>query len=326
MRAILVDEPGGPEHLRLGEYPTPEPGPGEIRVRVRATALNRADTLQRRGLYPPPPGASPILGLELAGEVETLGDGVTRWREGDRVFALLSGGGYAENAVLPAGMAMPIPASMTFEQAAAVPEVFLTAFQALHWIAELQAGEHALIHAGASGVGTAAIQLARAAGAHPHVTASAPKHDACRALGAETTIDYKTENFAERTLEATDGHGADVILDFIGAPYLASNLEALARDGRMVLLALMGGARVEEVDLRILFRKRGQVTASTLRSRSLDYKLRLTRAFAEAHLADFERGVLRPVIDSVMDWADAADAHRRMEANRNVGKIVLRVT
>lgn len=326
MRAVLVRAPGGPENLYIGEFPTPAPGPGELLVRVCATSLNRADLLQRAGKYPPPPGASPILGLDVAGTVVALGPGVTGWQMGDRVFGLVEGGGYAEYAVLPAAMAMRIPDNLSCEEAAAIPEVFLTAYQALCWLGQLQKNEQVLVHAGASGVGTAAIQLARRIGARVHVTASAPKHNVCQALGAETTIDYRQEDFAERVLQATEGNGVHVVLDFVGAPYLAANLRCLAPDGRIVLLATLGGSRVTSFDLRLLFARRAHLIASTLRNRSRDYKGRLTQEFAERFLSDFAAGRLRPVIDRIYDWTEVVDAHRRMEANQNVGKIVLRIS
>ena len=258
MQAVLVDAPGGPEHLRLGEHPRPIPAAGELLVRVRATALNRADLMQREGKYPPPEGATPILGLEMAGTVEAVGADVPAWKEGDRVCALLDGGGYAECVAIPHPMAMPVPDGLSLEEAAAIPEVFLTAFQALHWIGQMEAGDNALIHAGASGVGTAAIQLVRAAGGRPMVTASGGKLHRCRALGADVAIDYRQEDFAERVLEATGGHGADVILDFIGAPYFEQNIKTLALDGRLVLLAMLGGSRLDGLDLRKLFKKRAR--------------------------------------------------------------------
>ena len=324
MRAVLVEAPGGADQLRLGEAPRPEPGAGEVRVRVHATALNRADLLQRQGQYPPPPGASEILGLEAAGIIEAVGEGVDGGRLGARVMALLPGGGYAEYVTLPARMAIPIPENLTLEEAAAVPEVFLTAYQALHWLGAVEAGQRVLVHAGASGVGTAAIQLARAAAATVYVTASAPKHEACLALGAEAAIDYRTEDFAERIADLTGGAGVHVILDFIGASYFDQNLAALGTDGRLVLLAMMGGTTVEQVNLARLFRKRIHLI-TTLRSRSVDYKIRLTEAFSADALPRFKTGVLRPVIDSVRDWTEVRAAHRHMEANRNVGKIVLTI-
>jgi len=325
MKAVVFDEPGDPENLTIAEVPTPEPGPEEVVVRVHATALNRADTYQRRGHYPPPDGASEILGLEMAGTVADTGSGVVNWSEGDRAFALLSGGGYAEYACVHQDLLMAIPPGLSMEEAAAIPEVFLTAYQALHWLGGLQPGHRVLIHAGASGVGTAAIQLTRRAGAHPFVTASAPKHDICTALGAEAAIDYESESFAERIDTLTDGDGVHVLLDFIGAPYFHDNIASLAVDGRLVQLATMGGATVERVSLRDLMAKRVQLLATTLRSRSLAYKVELTQEFAADVLPRFVDGDLEPVIDSVMDWTEVSAAHRRMENNDNAGKIVLRL-
>ncbi len=326
MRIIHTENPGPESRLVFRDRPLPACGAGALRVRVQATALNRADLLQRAGHYPPPEGASPVLGLEMAGVVETVGDDVDGWAVGDRVCALLPGGGYAEYAVIPAAMAMRIPDSLGFEEAAALPEVFLTAFQALCWLARLQASETALIHAGASGVGTAAIQLAGVLGARAIVTASAPKHAACLRLGAAAAIDYRTDAFDEAVMTHTDGHGADVVLDVIGAPYLAQNVVAAAVDARIVLLALMGGSRVEMLDLRPLFRKRIHLLSSTLRARSPAYKAELTRDFVQRMGPHVASGTLAPVIDRVYDWADAEDAHARMRANANTGKLVLRVT
>jgi putative PIG3 family NAD(P)H quinone oxidoreductase len=325
MRAVVVTEEGAPEHMTIGEAPTQEPGPEEVRVRVHATALNRADTFQRRGHYPPPEGASEILGLEMAGTVAETGENVVDWHADDRVFALLDGGGYAEYAVVHQDRLMAVPPGLSMQEAAAVPEVFLTAYQALHWLGGLQSGHRVLIHAGASGVGTAALQLVRRAEAHPYVTASAPKHDLCRDLGAEATIDYETEDFAERIAALTDDRGVDLILDFIGAPYFHRNVESLALDGRIIQLATLGGSTVEQVSLRALMAKRAQLLASTLRSRSLAYKVRLTQEFASDVLPHFLDGDLQPVIDSVYDWSDVAEAHRRMENNENAGKIVLSI-
>ncbi|MFO8100255.1 MAG: NAD(P)H-quinone oxidoreductase [Salinibacter sp.] len=326
MRAVVVPEPGGPDQMTIKEVPTPSPGPEEVLVQVHATALNRADTFQRQGHYPPPEGASEILGLEAAGTVVETGEGVVDWHENDRVFGLLDGGGYAEYTVVHKDRLMAIPPGMSMKEAAAVPEVFLTAYQALHWLGGLQRRHRVLIHAGASGVGTAAIQLVRHEGARPFITASAPKHDQCRRLGAQATIDYKTEDFASRIAEETDGEGVDIILDFIGAPYFHKNVESLALDGRIIQLATLGGSTVEEVSLRELMAKRVHLLASTLRSRSLEYKVQLTQEVAADLLPAFVDGALRPVIDSVFDWTEVAAAHRRMENNENAGKIVLRVT
>ena len=325
MRAVTVREPGGPEQLAIDDVPTPEPGPHEVLVQVHATALNRADTFQRRGHYPPPEGASEILGLECAGTVAATGPGVVDWSEGDRVFGLLAGGGYAEYTVTHTDALMALPPGLSMEEAAAIPEVFLTAYQALHWLGGLVPGHRVLIHAGASGVGTAAIQLARRADAVPYVTASAPKHDVCRELGAEAAIDYEREDFAARIHALTDGAGVDVILDFIGAPYFEANVASLAMDGRIVQLATLGGSTVADVSLRDLMAKRVHLLATTLRNRSLEYKIQLTQEFASDVLPAFIDGNLQPVIDSTYDWTDVADAHRRMEANANAGKIVLRV-
>ncbi len=325
MRAVVVTEEGDPEHMTIGEVPTPEPGADEVLVKVHATALNRADTFQRRGHYPPPQGASEILGLEMAGTVAETGPGVVDWHEGDRVFALLDGGGYAEYTVVHKDRLMAVPPGLSMQEAAAVPEVFLTAYQALHWLAGVQPGHDVLVHAGASGVGTAAIQLTRRAEAHPYVTASAPKHGVCRDLGAEATIDYESEDFARRIDEITDGRGVDVIIDFIGAPYFHPNVESLAVDGRIVQLATLGGSTVEQVSLRQLMSKRAQILASTLRSRSLAYKVQLTQEFASDVLPKFIEGELEPVIDTEYDWTEVADAHRRMENNENAGKIVMNV-
>ena len=325
MRAVRVTEEGDPEHMTIGEVPTPSPGPNEVRVQIHATALNRADTFQRRGHYPPPEGASPILGLEMAGVVAETGEGVIDWHEGDRVFSLLAGGGYAEQVVVHKDLLMAMPPGLSMRDAAAIPEVFLTAYQALHWLGGLQRDHRVLIHAGASGVGTAAIQLTREAGAHPYVTASAPKHDVCRDLGAEATIDYESENFVDRIAEITGGDGVNIVLDFIGAPYFHQNIDALATDGRIVQLATLGGSTVSEVNLRALMAKRVHLLTSTLRDRSLDYKVQLTQEFASDLLPKFVDGHLHPVIDSTVDWTKVAEAHRRMENNENAGKIVLEV-
>ncbi len=326
MHVIHVDGAGSHSRLVFEKRPIPAYGPNDLLVRVRATALNRADLLQRKGMYPPPEGASPILGLEMAGEVEAVGHHVRGRRVGDRVCALLSGGGYAQYAVVPADLAMPIPEALTYEQAAAIPEVFLTAYQALVWLGKLQAGETALVHAGASGVGTAATQLARILGARVFVTASRPKHAACLALGAEAAIDYREEAFDAEVMRLTNRRGVDVVLDVVGADYFERNIESLATDGRLVILALMGGSRVESISLRHIFRKRLHILFSTLRNRSETYKIELTRAFSTEMLPRFQAGDLAPVIDTVYDWTDAEAAHSRMEANLNTGKLVLRVT
>ncbi|WP_347157661.1 NAD(P)H-quinone oxidoreductase [Pontibacter chitinilyticus] len=326
MKAILVKQPGGPEQLYLGEYEQPLPKPDELLVRVHATALNRADTMQREGKYPPPEGASPLLGLEIAGEVIEAGINCTRFQKGDKVFGLLPGGGYAEYAIIHESMAMPLPDKLSMEEAAAIPEVFLTAYQALVWLGKLQAGERVLLHAGASGVGTAAIQLARAKKAEVLVTASGPKLQACLDLGAQQAINYKEQSFEEEVMAYTNSEGVDVIIDFIGAPYFKSNIRCLRQDGRMVLLASLGGGKVEDFDLRSLLAKRLQVMGSTLRSRSSAYQIKLTQEMSAFVLPLLQNGSIKPVVDTVFDWKDVADAHRYMQENRNIGKIVLRVS
>jgi putative PIG3 family NAD(P)H quinone oxidoreductase len=325
MRAVQIRNPGPDSRLEIVEVATPAPRADELRVRVVATAANRADLVQRAGHYPPPPGESEILGLEMAGVVESAGRDCTRFRPGDRVFGLLAGGGYAEYVVVPEVLAMPVPDTLDLIDAAAVPEVFMTAWQALHWHGALAAGETALIHAGASGVGTAAIQLARRAGARALVTASAPKHALCRELGADAAIDYRSESFPERVAALTGGAGADVIIDFMAAAYLEDNVRAAALDGRIVLLALMGGARAEGLNLGLFFRKRLTLKASTLRNRSRDYKARLARDFEAQILPALVSGELRPVIDRRFDWTDVEEAHALMAANRTQGKLVLQV-
>lgn len=325
MKAVLLREYGDVSQLYIGETPTPSPTPVEVLVKVEAAALNRADILQRKGHYPPPKGESDILGLEMAGTIVKLGPEVSRWKVGDRVCGIIAGGGYAEYATLHEQMALPIPEQMPNDQAAAIPEVFLTAFQALHWITKLKEGEKVLIHAGASGVGTAAIQLAKKLGATIFVTASASKHEACKQLGAQHTIDYKSADFAATILSLTEHKGVDVIVDFIGAAYWHKNIKSLAMDGRMVNLALLGGGKVEHFHLGQLLRKRLSITASTLRNRSLEYKIALTQAFHQHAWPLFIDGTLFPVVDKVFPLEEVAAAHTYMERNRNVGKIVLQV-
>src|SRR5690606_29011854 len=269
MKAILIHEPGGPEVLYYGDAPDPQPGNDELLVRVRATALNRADLLQRKGSYTAPPGASPILGLEVAGEVvQAAGD----WKVGDRVMAVITGGGYAELATVPVGMAMPIPRAFTYEQAAAIPEAFLTAYLNLFTLGRLQKGETVLIHAGASGIGTAAIQLAREAGARVFVTAGTKeKCDFCQELGAELAILYSQESFRERVLDATEQRGVDVLLDFVGAPYWNDNLACLATGGRLMLIGSLGGTK-GELDLGAIMPKNLTITGTLLRRTPLPQK------------------------------------------------------
>lgn len=325
MQAVIFDEPGGPEVLKVGQVADPVPGADQLLVRVRATALNRADTLQRQGLYPPPPGESDVLGLELAGEVEAVGSAVRNVHVGDRVFGLVGGGGYAEKAVLDARMAMPIPSGWSFAEAAAVPEVFFTAQETLFTLAQLRAGETVLIHAGASGVGTAGIQMARENGANVLVTAgSAEKIARCIELGAAAGCNYKERGFADWVHERTDGRGVDVIEDFIGAAYWDDNLKSLATGGRLVLVGFMGGTKAQ-TNLGLILMKRLRIFGSVLRSRTLADKVDITRRFRADWLPLLEAGRIKPIIDRSFRLHEAADAHRYMEANKNVGKIILDV-
>ena len=323
MKAITFATYGGPDVLRLEDVAEPTPAADELLVRVRASALNRADTMQRRGHYPPPPGESDILGLELAGEVEAVGANASGFKPGDRVFGLVGGGGYAEKACIDHRMAMPIPDDWDFVKAAAVPEVFFTANETLFTLGRLDEGETALIHAGASGVGTAGIQMARQAGARVLVTVGSEEKVArTEALGAETAINYKTTDFAARTLALTDGAGVDLVQDFIGAAYWQNNLRCLKTAGRLVLVGLMGGAKVE-ADLGLIMRKRLQVIGSVMRSQPLENKIAITERFRSRWLPELESGRLQSLIDTSFPLADAAVAHQYMEENRNVGKIML---
>ena len=323
MKAITLDQPGGPDVLHLRDVADPVPGPEQLLVRVHATALNRADTLQRRGLYPPPPGESETLGLELAGEVEAIGSAVTGFSPGNRVFGLVGGGGYAEKALLDYRMAMPIPADWDFITAAAVAEVFLTANETLFTLGRLQGGETVLIHAGASGVGTAGIQMARHVGARVFITAgSGEKVAHTLELGAEAGINYKEEDFAERIAQLTRKEGVHLIQDFIGAAYWQRNLQCLRTEGRLVLVGLMGGVKVE-ADLNLIMRKRLQIFGSVMRSQPLANKIAITQRFRERWLPILASGAIRPIIDTSFALADAAAAHRYMEENRNIGKIIL---
>jgi putative PIG3 family NAD(P)H quinone oxidoreductase len=327
MRAVVIREPGDESVLAIGDVPRPGLGPADVRIRIAATAVNRADLLQRQGLYPPPPGASPILGLECAGTVLETGPEVRGLRVGERVMALLPGGGYAEEAVVHHGSALPVPEGMRDEEAGAFPEVFLTAYSNLFMsgLGALAAGETALVHGGGGGVGTAAILLLRAAGNRCLVTVgSAEKGRRCVALGAAAAIDYHAEDFAARARELTGGRGVDVILDHIGARYLAANLAALAPGGRLVEIGLMGGAH-SEINLALLLVKRLAVIGSTLRSRSEAEKAAIVSGFRTRFGAALAEGRLRPPVETVLPLEAAADAHRLMQSGAHFGKIVLRV-
>lgn len=325
MQAITFASPGGPEVLQLATVPDPVPTAEQVLVRVRATALNRADTLQRRGAYPPPPGESEILGLELAGEVEAVGSAVHGVQPGDRVCALVGGGGYAEKAVVEARMLIPMPEAWSFTQAAAVPEVFFTAQETVFVLGGLKAGETVLIHAAASGVGTAAIQMAREIGARVLVTAgSADKIQRCLELGAHAGCNYKERDFAEWVQEVTNKQGVELIEDFIGAPYWERNLRSLKTCGRLVLVGTMGGVKVE-TSLMLLMSKRLQVFGSVLRARPLAEKIAVTQRFCRDWLPLLASGRIKPIVDTVFPLDQAAEAHRYMEENRNFGKIILSV-
>ncbi len=354
MKAILYNSENPSEPLQLEETEKPTPSESEILVKVKATALNRADLLQRAGKYPPPKGASKILGLEIAGEVVEIGKKAKKHKIGDEVFGLVSGGGYAEFATIDAKMAILKPKHFSFEQAAAIPEVFLTAFQTIFWTLKLGARDEGLgngnentgntengewglengnelnqksilIHAGASGVGSAAIQICKVLKMKVFVTASKSKQEFCKNLGANVVIDYENEDFAKVILEQTNEKGVSYIIDFIGQNYWKQNIDCIAIDGKMAILAAMSGAKLENATLSKILLKRIQITGSTLRSRSLAYQRELTEQFSEFALPLFEKGELKPVVDSIFDWSLAEQAHKDMENNQNKGKIILAV-
>jgi putative PIG3 family NAD(P)H quinone oxidoreductase len=299
--------------------------PDSLRIRVAASAVNRADLLQRQGLYPPPPGASPVLGLECAGEVVEVGDGVSGWKVGERAMALLAGGGYAEEVVVHAGSAMHVPERLGIEEAAAIPEVFLTVFLNVFQLGGLGAGGAALIHGGGSGIGTAAIQLVKAAGATAIVTAGSDEKCArCRDLGADVAVNYRDGDFTAEAKQATGGRGVDVVLDSIGAPYLRGNLDALAVGGKLVLIGLMGGAKAE-LNLGALLTRRLQLIGSTLRARSVEEKAEIVAGFLARFGAALESGEIHPVVHRSFALADAAAAHRLVKASEHFGKVLLQV-
>jgi putative PIG3 family NAD(P)H quinone oxidoreductase len=320
MRAIVFDRPGDESVLRIGDVERPALVGGAMRIRVHATAINRADLLQREGHYPPPPGASPILGLECAGDVIEVAADVNGWRKGDRVMALLPGGGYAEEAVVDAGSAIRVPDALSWEEAGAMPEVFLTAYLNVFELGRAKRGETLLIHGGGSGVGTAATTVAKLAGLRVIVTAgSKEKCDRCLAHGADMAINYHEEDFVQRA------QGSDIILDHIGAQYLPRDLQALAVGGRVVLIGTMGGRGNVEIDVGSLLAKRQQIIGSHLRGRSKEEKASIVDGFVRRFGDDLRAGRVRPVIDRVFPLEEAAEAHRRMKSSENFGKIVLRV-
>lgn len=323
MRAVVLREHGGPEVLVITESTDPVPGPEEVLVRVHATALNRADLLQRMGMYPNPfPADDEIPGLEFAGEVVSCGPRVLMWRPGDRVMGIVSGGAYAEKLVIHERQAMEVPAGMTWTDAAAIPEVFITAWDALVVQGGLTSGRWAMVHAGASGVGTAAIQICRAIGARVIVTCSAGKVQACRSLGADVVVDYGSQDFVEVAREATGGAGVDVVLDVIGGEYVEKNVAALAVKGRIIQVGVMAGKPLP-FNIGLLLGKRATITGTVLRARPTEEKIAISRRFAAEMLPLFSTGALRPVVDSVYAFADVAEAQQRMASNANTGKIVL---
>ena len=321
MRAITIAQPGGPEALVLTDVPDPVPGAGEVLVEVAASAVNRADVLQRQGFYDPPPGASRYPGLECSGRVAALGPGVSGWAVGDEVCALLSGGGYAEKVVVPTGQLLPLPKGVDLVTAAALPEVVCTVWSNVFQACHLRPGETLLVHGGSSGIGTMAIQLGKAIGAKVAVTAgSAEKLEACRALGADVLINYRDQDF----VAAVGPNGADVILDVVGAKYLDRNLDALAVNGRLVVIGMQGGVTAD-LNLGKLMSKRAAIIATSLRARPLDEKAAIVAAVREHVWPLLEGSRVRPVIDRVFPLAEATEAHRLMESSTHIGKILLRV-
>jgi len=334
MRAVVLTQPGPPENLKIDTVPIPSKKKHEVLIRVKASALNRADTSQRRGFYPPPPGASDIIGMEVAGTIEAEEDldsneGIDtvqkRWKKGDRVMALISGGGYAEFVNVNAKHVLPIPDILSFEQAAAIPEVWLTSFQILHLIADVKRGEHVLIHAAASGVGTAAIQLTLGFGAHPiAVVSSADKIDYVLKLGATAAINYKEQDFAKAVHDSTHQAGVEIIMDPVGASNFEKNLSSIREDGRWVLFGALGGTTTPgSVNLGVFMKKRIRLEGTTLRSRSDEYKARLVKSFEEHAIRRFVSGEYKPIIHCVLPFAKISEAHELMESNTTIGKVVM---
>ncbi|HEY7988139.1 MAG TPA: NAD(P)H-quinone oxidoreductase [Lapillicoccus sp.] len=325
MKAITLPEPGGPDALVLDDVPDPLPGPGEVVVEVVAAGVNRADVMQRQGHYDPPPGSSAYPGLEVSGRIVQLGDGVEDWSVGDEVCALLTGGGYAEKVAVPAGQLLPVPAGVSLEDAAALPEVACTVWSNVFMTANIQPGEVLLVHGGGSGIGTMAVQLGREVGARVAVTAGSPeKLEVCRGLGASILVNYRSEDFEEVVRAATDEHGADVILDTIGAKYLARNVRLLAVNGRLVVIGLQGG-RSGEIDLGSMLAKRCALIATTLRARPGAEKAAIVAAVREHVWPLVADGRIRPIVHDRYALAEAPQAHREMEASTHVGKLLLRV-
>jgi putative PIG3 family NAD(P)H quinone oxidoreductase len=322
--AVTIPQNGGPEVLTWAEVPDPRPAPDEVLIEVVASAVNRADLLQRAGFYPPPPGAPPYPGLECAGRIVSVGPEAGRWRPGDEVCALLAGGGYAQRVAVPGAHCLPVPRGLSLVESAALPEVACTVWSNLFVDAALQPLETLLVHGGGSGIGTFAIQLAVAHGSRVLCTARVSKHQALRDLGASVTIDYTSEDFVEAVRIATAGHGADVILDIMGASYLERNIEALAVDGRLCIIGMQGG-RTAPLNLGTLMAKRGTVRSTTLRARPKDQKAAIVAGVREHLWPLVESEIIRPVIHSSLPMPEVADAHRLVEASDHIGKVILLV-
>jgi NADPH2:quinone reductase len=322
MQYLEVNDTG---QLYVATTERPEVGPGQCLIRVKAIGVNRADLLQKQGKYPPPAGESPILGLEVCGDIIELGAGVSQWQCQDKVYALVAGGGYAQYVVVDASHLMPLPEHLSYAQGAALAEVFLTAYQSLFTLAKLQPGEHLLVHAGASGVGTAAIQLAKDKGAEVCVTASsAEKLDACLALGADSAINYRQEDFVTTHKKRND-KAFDVVLDVVGGDYVNRNLKVMALDSRLVILAILGGRFCPELDIARMLQKRVTIMASTLRNRSIEYKAQLVKDFLRDFGDSLNNGAVKPVVAQTFNWQQAEVAHQQMAANQNIGKYILLV-
>ena len=326
MICVEISQPGGPDVLKVAERPDPVAGPGEVLIRVAAAGVNRPDVMQRRGAYPPPPGASDLPGLEVAGEIAALGEDVRDWRVGDKVCALVAGGGYATLCVAPAPQCLPVPANLDLISAAAIPETFFTVWTNVFDRGRLKAGETALFHGGSSGIGTTAIQLAVARGARALATAgSDEKCRACESLGASRAINYKTEDFVEVVRELTKKNGVDLVLDIIGGSYTARNLSVLAVEGRLVQIGVQGGESKATIDVWPILSRRLTFTGSTLRPRSVEQKGQIAAALRQEVWPLLERGVVKPIIYRTFPLAEAASAHRLMESSEHIGKIVLTV-
>ncbi|MGW5325407.1 NAD(P)H-quinone oxidoreductase [Streptomyces sp. NPDC004014] len=323
MHAITIPEPGGPEALVWDEVPDPVPGEGEVLVEVVASAVNRADIMQRQGFYDPPPGASPYPGLECSGKIAALGPGVSGWAVGDEVCALLAGGGYAQKVVVPAGQLLPVPEGVDLRQAAALPEVVCTVWSNVFMVAHLRPAETLLVHGGSSGIGTMAVQLAKAVGARVAVTAGTKeKLDYCAELGADILINYRDQDFVAEIKQATGGAGADVILDNMGAKYLNRNVQALAVNGRLAIIGMQGGVK-GELNIGTLLSKRAAISATSLRARPLSEKAAIVAAVAEHVWPLLAGGHVRPVVDRELPMPEAAEAHRVVEASGHIGKVLL---